>query len=92
MELRHNIICSRWTSYDVQSKKCKCSGTTLNIDSNIGGIKSLIIPPFGTMDFEFTCFGAKPLGWKFDISTNSDAFIVTWELFSTWTLGDPPNG
>lgn len=73
-------------------KNVNLLGTTLTIDSNLGGTKALIIPPLGTMDFEFTCFGAEPIGWRFDISTNSDAFIVTWELFSTWIPGDPPNG
>lgn len=73
-------------------KNINLLGTTLTIDSNYGGSKSLIILPQTTMDFEFSCFGAEPMGWKFDISTNSDAFIVTWDLFSTWIPGDPPNG
>ncbi|MBB4805802.1 hypothetical protein HNP38_001074 [Chryseobacterium defluvii] len=73
-------------------KNTNILGTTLTINSDKGGLKSLIIAPLTTMDFEFSCFGAEPMGWKFDISTNSDAFIVTWELFSTWIQGDPPNG
>ena len=73
-------------------KNVNVLGTTLTIESNLGGTKSLIIPPMVTMDFEFTCFGAEPMSWSFDISTNSDAFIVTWDLFSTWIQGDPPNG
>lgn len=73
-------------------KNVNVLGTTLTIESNIGGTKSLIILPQTTMDFEFTCFGAEPLSWKFDISTNSDAFIITWDLYSTWIPGDPPNG
>ncbi len=72
-------------------KNINVLGTTLTIESNLGGTKFLIIPPMGTKDFEFTCFGSEPMSWSFDISTNSDAFIVTWELFSTWIQGDPPN-
>ncbi|MEJ7831077.1 MAG: hypothetical protein WKF91_22920 [Segetibacter sp.] len=67
-------------------------GSTLTIQSNLGGTKSLIIPPLMSMDFEFTCFGAEPISWSFDIATKSDAFIVTWILYSTWVPGDPANG
>ncbi len=73
-------------------KNVNVLGTTLTIESNIGGTQSQIILPQKTMEFEFSCFGAEPLSWSFDISTNSDAFIVTWELYSTWIIGDPPNG
>jgi hypothetical protein len=72
-------------------KNINILGTTLTIESNIGGTKAYIIPPMRIQDFEFTCFGAEPLGWSFVITTNSDAFIVTWELYSTWIEGDPPN-
>ena len=66
-------------------------GTTISIDSNLDGSKSILIPPQVTMDLIFTCFGNEPMGWKFDISSDSDAFIVNWKLFSTWVPGDPPN-
>lgn len=72
-------------------KNINVLGTTLTMESNLAGLKSSIIPPMITMDFEFGCFGPEPMSWSFDISTNSDAFIVTWELFSTWIEGDPPN-
>ncbi|WP_417367256.1 hypothetical protein [Flavobacterium beibuense] len=72
-------------------KNINLLGTTLVIESNLGGTKSMIIPPQMTMNFEFTCFGAEPMNWSFDISTSSDAFIVTWELYSTWVAGDPSN-
>ena len=54
--------------------------------------KSALIPPQTTADFLFTQFGSEPMGWQFDIDSDSDAFIVTWKLFSTWIPGDPPNG
>lgn len=65
-------------------KNINILGTTITIDSNLDGSKSVIIPPQATVDIQFSCFGVEPLGWKFDISTDSDAFIVTWSLYSTW--------
>jgi hypothetical protein len=69
-------------------KNINILGTTIIIDSNLDGSRSLIIPPLTTVDFDFCSFDVEPLVWKFDISTNSDAFIVTWELFSAWTPAD----
>lgn len=65
-------------------KNVNILGTTITIDSNHDGSRSLIIPPLTTVDIRFSFFDVEPIGWKFDISTNSDAFIVTWELYSTW--------
>jgi hypothetical protein len=75
-----------------QLKNVNILGTTITISSNLGGKKSLIILPQQTSDMRFDCFGAEPMGWTFDISTDSDAFIVTWSLFSSWLPGDPFNG
>jgi len=75
-----------------QLKNVNVLGTTITISSNLGGKKSLIILPQQTSDMRFDCFGAEPMGWTFDISTDSDAFIVTWSLFSSWLPGDPFNG
>jgi len=72
-------------------KNINVLGTTLTIESNTGDSVSKIILPQTTAEFEFTYFTSEPYAWKFDISTNSDAFIVTWELYSTWIEGDPPN-
>ncbi len=54
--------------------------------------KSQIIGPQGTVDISFTIFGREPMGWSFDVSTDSDAFLVSWSLFSSWIPGDAPNG
>lgn len=68
-------------------------GTTITIASaNTNQSESRIIPPAGSAEIEFSAFGAEPMYWPFDISTDSDAFIVTWELCSSWVPGDPPNG
>lgn len=66
-------------------------GTTITI-SGRGETKSLILVPAGTGDMIFDMFGKEPMGWDFNISTDSDAFLVGWELYSTWVPGDPPNG
>ncbi len=66
-------------------------GTTISIRDQYGQTKSSIILPQSSVEFLFTAFGAEPMGWRFDISTNSDAFIVAWELWSTWVQGMPPN-
>jgi hypothetical protein len=75
-----------------QVKNVNVLGTTLSINSNLGGNKSLIILPQQTADMRFDCFGSEPMGWTFDVSTDSDAFIVAWQLFSSWIPGDPANG
>jgi hypothetical protein len=75
-----------------QVKNVNVLGTTLSINSNLGGNKSLIILPQQTGDIRFDCFGSEPMGWTFDVSTDSDAFIVAWQLFSSWIPGDPVNG
>src|SRR5215831_15143937 len=74
-----------------QVKNVNVLGTTLSINSNLGGNKSAIILPQQTADLRFDCFGSEPMGWSFDVSTNSDAFIVAWKLYSSWLPGDAPN-
>jgi hypothetical protein len=74
-----------------QVKNVNVLGTTLSINSNLGGNKSSLILPQQTSDLRFNCFGSEPMGWSFDVSTNSDAFIVAWKLYSSWLPGDPPN-
>jgi hypothetical protein len=39
----------------------------------------------------FARFGAEPMEWDFEISTEADTFLVEWCLFSTWVPGDPNN-
>ncbi len=67
-------------------------GTTISITDQAGQNKQSIILPQTTVEFVFSIFGSEPMGWRFDIRTNSDAFMVTWELWSTWVPGMPPNG
>ncbi len=66
-------------------------GTTITIRGR-GQTQQATILPFGHADLRFSIFGSEPIGWDFDVSTNSDAFIVTWCLYSAWLPGDPPNG
>ena len=66
-------------------------GTTIRIRRQTGETKSSIILPASSVEFVFAIFGNEPMGWRFDVSTDSDAFMVTWELWSTWVPGMPPN-
>jgi outer membrane protein OmpA-like peptidoglycan-associated protein len=72
-------------------KNLNLLGTTITIREADGQSKSRIIPPMGSTDLVFSSFGNEPRGWAFTISTNSDAFLVSWSLCSTWVSGDPPN-
>jgi hypothetical protein len=67
-------------------------GTTIRITDQSGQVKQSLILPASGVEFVFSVFGAEPMGWRFDIQTDSDAFMVTWELWSTWVPGMPPNG
>jgi hypothetical protein len=66
-------------------------GTTITIDAGPNGKKSMILLPSVTSNIEFTTFGAEPMGWSFNIGTDSDAFLVGWKLLSSWPPGCPPN-
>jgi hypothetical protein len=50
--------------------------------------KSMIILPSLSGDIIFQQFGSEPMGWTFNISTDSDAMIVAWQLFSSWLPSD----
>ena len=66
-------------------KNVNVLGTTLTITAtNDGESHSAIILPQATADLNFSLFGAEPIDWQFQIETDSDAFIVTWCLYSTW--------
>ena len=72
-------------------KNLNILGTDITISAGSFGKKSLILLPTGTGTIEFTVFGAEPMGWSFDVSFNSDAHVVGWQLDSTWVPGCPPN-
>lgn len=73
-------------------KNVNVLGTTLTISTNHGDPISKIILPQSTASFQFYVFGEEPTPWNVSVSTNSDAFIVAWTLYSTWIPGDPKNG
>lgn len=68
-------------------------GTTISVKdtSPFGQTKESIILPQQSVTFTFSSFGEEPMGWNFDVSTNSDAFVVSYGVESTWTDGMPPN-
>jgi hypothetical protein len=73
-------------------KNVDAIGTDITItDTQTGDARASGILPQQTVSLEFTKFGNEPMGWSFSIKTDHDAFIVTWQLFSSWVPGDPPN-
>lgn len=68
-------------------------GTTISVKdaSPFGQTKESIILPQQSVTFTFVALGEEPMGWDFDVSTNSDAFVVSYGVESTWTEGMPQN-
>lgn len=65
-------------------------GTTISIKADrTNETKSQLILPHSKGNITFQQFGRQPMGWVFDVSTQSDAFVVGWKLFSSWVQGDP---
>ena len=74
-----------------QMKNVNVLGTTFKIKSNLAGEKFSMVLPQQTLDLRFDCFGAEPIGWTLTISSNSDAFIAAWALYSSLITGDLHN-
>lgn len=67
-------------------------GTTISIrENNSQNVQQSIILPKSKIEFQFTQFGTEPMFRKFNMRTNSDAFIVNYTIESTWVPGMPPN-
>lgn len=64
---------------------------TVRDTTPFGDTRSLILLPQQSVTFTFTRFGQEPMSWSFDVSTLSDAFVVTYSVESTWVNGMPPN-
>lgn len=74
-------------------KNANILGTTLTVTDNtpFGKTEQTILLPLQSVTFTFTRFGEEPMYWSFDISTVSDAFIVGYQIESTWVPGMPSN-
>ena len=60
-------------------------GTSVRVRADNGQELYAPLPlPALSVDFLFTRFGPEPDTWSFDVSTDADAFFVTWCLWSTW--------
>lgn len=46
---------------------------------------------YNSRAFTFTRFDEKPMGWSFDVSTVSYAFVVNYGIESIWVAGMPAN-
>lgn len=66
-------------------------GTTIEISEALGEANRALILPGQTVDLNFSRFGDEPMDWSFDISTQSDAFMVTYCLYSTWVPTTSPH-
>lgn len=75
----------------ISVKNVNILGTTISISSNFGQTQQMILLPQQQHTFYFSVFSSEPIGWTFDISTVSDAFIVTYIIESTWVPGMPSN-
>src|SRR4051794_23749313 len=58
-------------------------GTVVEITGR-GQTQSATILPGLTATLDFSFFGQEPISWDFEVSSPSDAFIVSWCLYSTW--------
>lgn len=65
-------------------------GTTISISAGHDS-KQAMIPPMSRVQLEFSRFGKEPSTWNIQVSSISAAFIVAWELWSTWVPGMPSN-
>jgi hypothetical protein len=65
-------------------KNINALGTTIRITDHTGMTEQAVIAPGSTVDIVFGIFGSEPIGWNFNIESISDAFSVSWELWSTW--------
>lgn len=74
-------------------KNLNVLGTTIQVSDKtpFGETQGRILLPLESVTFTFSRFGEEPMGWSFDISTNSDAFIVGYSIESTWVEGMPNN-
>lgn len=72
-------------------KNVNVLGTTISIAPNTGATQQSILLPQQQREFSFYRFGNEPMSWIYNVSTKSDAFIVTYKIESTWVPGMPPN-
>lgn len=75
----------------IKVKNVNILGTTISIGARPSNqSEQLILLPQVSHEFRFSTFSCEPIHWKFDVSTQSDAFIVNYEIKSTWIPGMPP--
>ncbi|MBV6419587.1 MAG: hypothetical protein DAHOPDDO_00810 [Ignavibacteriaceae bacterium] len=78
----------------IEVKNINVLGTTIRIDPSFPKLQQpqeRIILPQETHIFKFYNFGTEPMSWIFDISTASDAFIISYVIRSSWVPGMEPN-
>lgn len=74
-------------------KNLNVLGTTITVEDKtpFGETQGIILLPQTSHTFTYGRFGEEPMYWEFDVSTVSDAFLVSYSIESTWVPGMPPN-
>lgn len=73
----------------IEVKNVNTLGTTITIDSDRDGSRSMILLPFISHTFKFYALVEDPLVWGFQVSTISDAFVVQYAIYSDWVPNLP---
>lgn len=67
-------------------------GTTVQVrHASSGQSHGAIILPGSSVTFQFQRWGPEPMQWNFDVSTVSDAMLVSYDIESSWIDGMPYN-
>ncbi|MCB9763617.1 MAG: hypothetical protein H6739_27865 [Alphaproteobacteria bacterium] len=77
---------------ELRVKNVNVLGTMIEIHPNHGKPQRRILIPFLESVFRFDILDDGPISWRFDINSQSDAFIATYEVYSTWIPGDSVAG
>ena len=72
-------------------KNTSILGASIKITDHLGASHSQLLLPGQTAQMQFSNLRGEPVGWTFTVTTDSDAFVVAWQLWSTWVPGDPVN-
>lgn len=71
----------------IEVKNMNIFGAMISIFSNNDGSRGMLLLPHLTQTFRFNYFGSKTVSWRFIVSTDSDAFVVQYAIYTTWEPG-----
>ncbi len=67
----------------IEVKNVNVLGAMISISSNHDGSRGALLVPHSTQTFRFNYFGHDTVNWRFIISTDSDAFVVQYAIYTT---------